>query len=95
MSVFSDYTEIKDAYEKGKVDIYYEHNGIKYQVRHLGSTFYCHNLEHNMGMGAIQNFPIERFYSVDKPVVVEPEPQTEDTTIDTSVGTTVDTSVNN
>lgn len=72
MRKFTEYSEIKEVYDTGKYDIFYENGYTKYQVKHLGSTIYCHNNEKNMGMGAIHNFSIDKFYALEKP---EPEVQ--------------------
>lgn len=75
MRKFTDYSEIKEVYDSGKYDIFYDNGTVKYSVRHLGSTIYCHNDDKNMGMGAIHNFSINKFYAIEKP---EPEVQTID-----------------
>lgn len=77
MRKFTEHSEIKEVYESGKYDIFYESNRTKYEIRHLGSTFYCHNVEKNCGMGAVWNFPIENFYAVERPSTDESDPNTE------------------
>ena len=73
MQKFTDYNDIKELYDTNKFDIFYETESVKYEVRHIGSTIYCHNIEKNTGMGAINNFNIDNFYAIEKP---EPKIQT-------------------
>jgi len=73
MIKFEDYNNLKEIYDKGKFDIFYEKGNIKYEVRHLGSTMYCHNIDKQMGMGAIHNFDIQYFYGIEKPEPIKEE----------------------
>ena len=73
--------EVNDKSGKEKHDIFYENGTIKYKVSHLGSTIFCLDERRSIGMGSIQNFSIDKFYAVEKPVVVEPEP------VDSSINT--------
>lgn len=81
MIKFKDFDELKDVYNKRKHDIFYENGTIKYKVSHLGSTIFCLDERRSIGMGSIQNFSIDKFYAVEKPVVVELEP------VDSSINT--------
>jgi hypothetical protein len=78
MIKFNSYSEIKEAYDSGKYNIFYENGDTKYEIRHLGSTIYCHNTENNMGMGAINNFGIDCFYGIEKPEPVKEAEAIED-----------------
>lgn len=77
MIKFKSHSEIKEAYDTGKYNIFYENGRAKYEVSHLGSTIYCNNTDRNMGMGAITNFDIGCFYGIEIP---EPEPVIEEVT---------------
>lgn len=78
MVKFETYDNLKETYDTGKYDIFYENGNIKYEVKHIGSTILCYDPERNLGMGAVNNFDIKCFYGIEKPEpvieeVVEPE----------------------
>lgn len=78
MITFDDLETLKETYDKGKYDIFYENGNIKYEVRHLGSTLFCYNIEKGYGMGAINNFNIKGFYGIERPEPVIEEEATDD-----------------
>lgn len=71
MITFDNHDSLRETYEKGKYDIYFQQGDTEYEVRHLGSTLFCYNAEKGYGMGAIHNFNIKGFYGIERP---EPEP---------------------
>lgn len=77
MKTFKTHDEIKSLYDAGKFDIFYQSDTVKYQVAHLGSTIYCKDTNSGNGMGMIQNFPVENFYAVEKPIPEAPEENAE------------------
>lgn len=79
MIKFNSQEEIKETYDTGKYDIFWENGKTKYEVRHIGSTLYCHNVDKGYGMGAIHNFSTEGFYGIEKPEPI-PEPTNEEDT---------------
>ena len=48
MITFDDLETLKETYDKGKYDIFYENGNIRYEVRHLGSTLFCYNVRRDM-----------------------------------------------
>lgn len=75
---FDSYDSLRETYDKGKYDIFYENGNIKYEVRHLGSTLFCYNVEKEYGMGAIHNFNIKGFYGIERPEPIIEEEVTDD-----------------
>lgn len=78
MITFDDLETLKETYDKGKYDIFYENGNIRYEVRHLGSTLFCYNVEKGYGMGAINNFNIKGFYGIERPEPVIEEEVTDE-----------------